>query len=310
MNHSDIQTYMADYLEGDLPLDRRALFDSHLDACSECAAELVEMRATIAALRGLPEPEVPSMLAANVMRRIRNGESRPAVLERIAGFFERLVPSRLAVPATAAATAFAVLLVTDQIQLPGLGGEGVTPPPQVQVAGSGPVTVRVTVNQQELAENQRLVEGYWAGPSRSGQRFVGSGPWGGHVLPKVFDGSSAPASLGLLDDRSAVTTGWDRQLTPVAATQLASPLNAASSDATPLERSIRVLDERLDAILRAPVRAARSHAALTLAERELWADKLGDRARERGVLDPLLRKLHGTGSPEAISFATSLGASD
>ena len=46
MNHSDIQNRMADYLEGDLSLSKRALFDAHLDACTECARELSEMRGT------------------------------------------------------------------------------------------------------------------------------------------------------------------------------------------------------------------------------------------------------------------------
>ena len=35
MNHSDIQARMADYLDGELNLDKRALFDGHLDHCED-----------------------------------------------------------------------------------------------------------------------------------------------------------------------------------------------------------------------------------------------------------------------------------
>ena len=60
MNHSDIQSRMANYLEGELALGDRALFDGHLDSCESCSGELSEMRATINLLRRLPTPEPPA----------------------------------------------------------------------------------------------------------------------------------------------------------------------------------------------------------------------------------------------------------
>ncbi|MBY0399783.1 zf-HC2 domain-containing protein, partial [Myxococcota bacterium] len=68
MNHAVLTEYLADYLEGDLALDKRALVDAHLDTCASCAQEVREMQQTIRLLRALPQPEVPPMIAANVMR--------------------------------------------------------------------------------------------------------------------------------------------------------------------------------------------------------------------------------------------------
>ena len=56
MNHVETHSHMADYLEGDLDLTKRALLDAHLDACDSCSREFAEMRGTIGLLRGLPDP--------------------------------------------------------------------------------------------------------------------------------------------------------------------------------------------------------------------------------------------------------------
>ncbi len=54
MNHADVRNRMADYLEGDLSLDRRAVFDAHLDGCAECRSEMEELRAIPRLLGRLP----------------------------------------------------------------------------------------------------------------------------------------------------------------------------------------------------------------------------------------------------------------
>ena len=79
----EVQRRLADYLEGDLPLDERERVDAHLDGCAECSVEVFEMEETVRLLRDLPEPETPPMIAANVMRRIRSGETEPTFLERV-----------------------------------------------------------------------------------------------------------------------------------------------------------------------------------------------------------------------------------
>jgi anti-sigma factor RsiW len=116
VTHADIQRCMADYLEGDLSLGKRALFDAHLDACVDCSGELSEMRGTIALLRRLPTSEPPANLADNVMRRLAEGEGQPGWLDRMERWFADLSSAvaspRFALPLTAVAAGLAVVLVT------------------------------------------------------------------------------------------------------------------------------------------------------------------------------------------------------
>ena len=94
MNHGDVKRHLADYLEGDLDLDARAILDAHLDHCEACAREVAEMQQTIQLLRLLPEPEPPPMIAADVMRRIRAGEAEPGVFGRIGRWFGAVLEPR------------------------------------------------------------------------------------------------------------------------------------------------------------------------------------------------------------------------
>ena len=126
---------MADYLEGDLPLGKRALFDAHLAQCPDCSSELAEMRGTIALLRRLPTPEPPADLTDNVMRRIAAGEGKPGLLDHLERWIgdlrSLLVAPNFAVPASALAAGLAVVFVTADggRSLPGFGATS----PVVQV---------------------------------------------------------------------------------------------------------------------------------------------------------------------------------
>jgi hypothetical protein len=109
VNHAVVTEHLADYLEGDLALDLRALVDAHLDGCPACALEVREMQQTIRLLRALPEPEPPPMIAANVMRRIRAGETRPSVFERIQRVLGGVLEPSFVLPASALAVAALVI---------------------------------------------------------------------------------------------------------------------------------------------------------------------------------------------------------
>lgn len=111
MNHAVLTEHLADYLEGDLALDKRALVDAHLDSCETCAQEVREMQQTIRLLRALPQPEVPPMITANVMRRIRAGETQPSFLERIQRMFGGVLEPSFVLPASAVAVAALVVVV-------------------------------------------------------------------------------------------------------------------------------------------------------------------------------------------------------
>jgi hypothetical protein len=66
-------------MAGDLSAAELERVEAHLADCTECAEEL---RATVALLRGLLDPEPPARLTADVMRRIEAGEGRrPRIVE-------------------------------------------------------------------------------------------------------------------------------------------------------------------------------------------------------------------------------------
>ncbi len=117
MNHADIRRHLADYLEGELPIDQRALVDAHLDACDSCSGEVDEMIQTIHFLRKLPEPETPPLIAANVMRRIRSGEGQLGFFGRIGRTFRSVFEPGFVLPASAIAAAALVVTVVQ-----GVGG--------------------------------------------------------------------------------------------------------------------------------------------------------------------------------------------
>lgn len=69
------------------------------------------MQQTIRLLRALPEPEPPPMIAANVMRRIRAGETQPSLLERIQRAVGGVLEPSFVLPASAIAIAALVIFV-------------------------------------------------------------------------------------------------------------------------------------------------------------------------------------------------------
>lgn len=111
MNHAEVHRVMADYLEGDLDLSERARFDAHLEDCADCTTEVEEMRQTIRLLQIMPEPEQPPMVAANVMRRIRAGETEPSFLQRMVRGVTGVLEPSFVLPASAVAVAALVTMV-------------------------------------------------------------------------------------------------------------------------------------------------------------------------------------------------------
>lgn len=105
MNHAEVRSRIADYLEGDLKLSERALFDGHLDGCEPCSREVTELRETIHLLRSLPDPEPPPQLVEKVIRRIRSGEGSVRLSDRLHAAFSLLARPQVALPATAVAAA-------------------------------------------------------------------------------------------------------------------------------------------------------------------------------------------------------------
>ena len=156
MNHSDIQSRMASYLEGELSLDARALFDAHLDQCEVCSQELAEMRETVRLLRNLPTPEPPPDFVTQVMQRIEAGDGQPGWFGRLLDSLGQLLVPRFVIPATAVAAGLTLTLTFDQLDLPGLDLRTRVAQPEVAgIRGAEarlPAANRLTTGSQQVAQ--------------------------------------------------------------------------------------------------------------------------------------------------------------
>jgi len=125
-------------MEGDLELRLRGQVDEHLHHCASCAAELSELRSTVALLRSLPAPEPPAELASEVMRRIRAGEARPRRSQVVARYvFDPRVVAALA----AGLAGFAILTSVETSWVPAPGTSAV-PPKEIAIARQAPIGSR------------------------------------------------------------------------------------------------------------------------------------------------------------------------
>ena len=286
---------MADYLEGDLSLGKRALFDAHLDACADCKSELVEMRETIGLLRHLPTPEPPVDLADNVMRRIQEGEGQPGLVDRVARWFaelnEFITTPRFAVPATALAAGLAVALVTGDrgFSLPSFQTSG----QDSQIAQVAEIARRASGSgSHQLSEEQM-------------QNFADA--IAALRTESVADNSiPSGARLGM----SGSTPGDDTLRSPLensrrGAADHSLEFASASTAGSAQGQSLRTRDEWLDVLIEQPRVFAIEHGELSAVEQELWITHLSRRAVELGRLEDVVAALRGTTDPVAVALAES-----
>ena len=371
MNHADIKRHLADYLEGELPIDQRALVDAHLDACDSCAGEVDEMLQTIRLLRTLPEPEIPPMIAANVMRRIRSGESQLGFFGRLGRMLGGVLEPGFVLPASAIAAAALVVTVVQGF------GDG-------SILNVGREDGRLSVDRAESSiesvaslsanrrgEQARRLNAYGAsgtgngmdfvarverraaqsdqalqGDSRSGLSLSAAGP-GTRIIIK-FEGlglerksiSQPPTSPIPLNPRfhpgttsSAGTRFTSRIPTESTMNHSGVPSSSAFNLSSP---GMLVVAQRLgegeflasshghnthetqggsdprDAWLALgiedPAEFARYIAGRNLAEQELWASRLSERAKTQGILDEFLGALRESGDPTAVWVADDFSA--
>ncbi|MDG2049952.1 MAG: anti-sigma factor [Myxococcota bacterium] len=306
MNHSDVRNHMADYLEGDLPLGPRALFDAHLDECAECAQEIEHMRLTIGALRSLPDPEPPPMLVHDVMRRIRLGEAHPTWGDRVRSFFDFLLSPKVLAPISAAAIAAGIVIGTqplrDFIERGGvLNEQAAVPSVRIQIAGlpveaagAGAVLERprtLSPGAEMVARSQMFQER----PART--RFsdwtsVESFPSGGAVAP----GIAVASRSGPMGSSELARGAW----TPSAYLPARTPMPTHAWPSA---------DEWLDIVEEQPGEFADRMAARSLAEREHWIESLSRRAAERGRLQAIVYSLRSSSNPLAHSLADEMATS-
>jgi hypothetical protein len=387
VNHADIKKHMADYLEGDLALEDRALVDAHLDHCNSCSMEIEEMLQTIRLLRTLPEPEIPPMIAANVMRRIRTGESRPGFFQRVSRGVQSILEPTFVLPASAIAVAALVFTVSQGTWTPETLTQGIwtqgtltqgtptqearspsSPSLVMKGAGQGERTwVRDSATgSQTLAALPSLisvnatrgaaVRGTGADGRGLSVRSDGAVPGPTRVAPRTIrlrvDGSGVarlsmsrrsasqpPAgplrSAGVPVFTSAVPEEWAAQFSRVMYGDRAS---LAGGEWVSADHSARGSDGLVQSVARSqtfsqdriladlerggadprdawlalgfedPAEFARYIASQNLAEQELWAARLSERAEERGLLVEFLQVLRESGDVTASWVAGDFAA--
>lgn len=192
MNPSEARTRLNDYLEGDLPAAERSQVERTLAAHPELRAELAELRATVALLQRLREPELPPFLAERVIARVRAGEAEPETWWR--RLRRRLEPS-VGLPLAAGLAGFALFAGAQSGVLPLPAWEEVPGNPAQVAATRTPSAAASSHLPLALARDLRL-PGAASAPR----------PPAGFPIPfDVFEMAASPSARAVLDrDREFV----------------------------------------------------------------------------------------------------------
>jgi hypothetical protein len=304
VNHSDVRNHMADYLEGDLALERRALFDAHLDECPECSDEIGAMRSTIALLRELPDPEAPAQLANDVMRRIRNGEARAGWLDRLRDVSASLLDPRVLAPTSAAMLALGIVLGTGQFRIGGpqpIGEQTIATYPGAGVVSQTPVLAQR--GSVPLA-GSRIADG------RSGSPIPGDDLVGVSVRIRRWQGAPGPVGGGA-PSPSAPGHQYFGEGQPGQSSYVAMRGEPTAELPLLAQDGVWTADQWLDHAVQDPAAFAANLSDIrgtTLAEHELWVKNLARRAVESGRLDQIVAALQRSPSPSARSLAQDFAA--
>lgn len=308
MNHNEVHSYMADYLEGGLDLTKGALLDAHLDGCEDCRQEFAEMRQTISLLRGLPSPEPPPFFVENVMRRIRDGEGQLRFTERLREWVSSIATPQIALPATA--LGLGLLMATGVVDpnLLSLSGDSRVEPERVVRQVPPPqLPLSVTTRRPAVAGAPRVtitLPSAGAVPTVSQVASNEPTPFYTRRAPRSIRGAVPP----LLGSSPGLATPVVNRLSPQmsAAHGSAFETDGDSTGLSQEERRARELDQRLDRMVRTPAAFAAEFAAYSVAEQEIWLVALAERARETGRGQEALAELRLAGDRSAIQLATAL----
>ncbi|MEZ7979982.1 MAG: zf-HC2 domain-containing protein [Myxococcota bacterium] len=330
-----VKNHLPDYLEGDLSLDDRASVDEHIGQCADCAIEVHEMEETILLLRGLPEPETPPMIAANVMRRIRSGEADPGFWARVGRGFASVFEPSFVLPASAmAVAALAVVTLQDPSRLgipafqnaetsgAGIAGAVVAPlrsdsaggrlllPADAETGGARKF-VQIPLTRMSAEPRRDVVV---ASPFTQGFVVQGGGGAPSNFRAPMMAGGAPPAFFAErpapLIERPSPGTRVPRSGF-VGAVPVAGPVPVGALEAVRSKRGRSVSSEAISAGgedardgwiaigLQRPTEFARFLNAKTLAEQELWVERLAERAESRGLLVELVGALDSSGDAAA-----------
>jgi len=265
MNHPEVRRRMGEYLQGDLTLAQRALFDAHLDGCDACAEDLRALRETIRLLRELPTPEVPPHLADRVVARIADGEGRARWWDGLASAGSRLDPTRYLPPLAAAALTSAVVIVGVRDlgwQIPGTQVPG---PAERPAATAPPPDLRMQTRAQRPAPDLRM--------QTRAQRPAPDLRMQTRAQPAE---SAEPRAPGL---RS------------FAAAPAAPAADAAEEEALEVE------------VIEDPHLFLERYRALQAERRDAWLARMAERAARRSRVEDVARRLREQAGPEGRALA-------
>jgi hypothetical protein len=303
---------MPDYLEGDLDLTRSALLDAHLDACSECSREFAEMRGTIALLRNLSDPEPPPFLVERVMARIRDGEGRRTVGDRLRDFFGSLASPQIALPATALGVG--LLMATGVVDPAAISFERL-----LGNSGGSQMAVELPTVPHRVARVEATRTSSQAPAVAPAPRvrigLPGQGTGRSSALSQLASNGAAPRQITRWSPRSVRNPIGDTSLTMNVANNMGRsagtgerPLASGSAFRAEAGESAAAMDQRLDAMIRQPALFAADFSGRSIVEQEALLRGLAQRAAEQGRGEEVLAALRGVPDLRARQLASAMSA--
>ena len=324
MNHSDIQDHMADYLEGHLLLEKRALFDAHLDDCEACMSEIRDVQRTVNLLKSLPEPDMPEGFSDSVMRLVREADARPHWLQSLTEALGMLSRPRILVPVSISMIALGILAGTSQVEdallleaprgqfagsspnadvsaLAGIPGPAARP--QAQRESQIPRTAAIQITLQPSSPLSSALGPFRPSPQGVGQ-FV-------HLVPRQFSPQSDGTwhfSHGV--SRDVRVPGQPMALQAAVGSQKRRSADSGLMTSNQARQGDRQpsADEWLLRLRRSPGNFAMLISNSTLAEQELWVANLARRAVERDELNEIVEVLQASPNQRARLLADDFAA--
>lgn len=300
MNHQEVRKRMGDYLQGELTLAQRALFDAHLDGCTSCADELHTLRITVDLLRGLDTPEVPPHLTDRVFARIQDGEGQARWLDGLSAFWDAIDPARYLPPLAAAALTSAVVIVGVRDlgwQIPG------THPPGTQVVAQAS---RTDADPAPVVPRRSPPETAAAADRAAAGRAMASGFSSELRLPAATQIAEREAGALRFEVQERLGEPPAAFVKRPFGARAAPPALGVGSVADALGHSLapHSLAEDLELALMDPRAFLEHHRAQHPVDaREAWLSALADEATRRGSLDDLLLGLRERAGAEGEVLA-------
>ena len=126
MTHLELENLASDYLEGQLEQARRYEVAAHLNDCAQCRELVADLSHAIELCRSAEELEpaswlVPKILLATI------GERKPALRERLSGFFHPVLQPRVAYSVAMVVFSVSIIVNAAGINLRDLSLEDLNP---------------------------------------------------------------------------------------------------------------------------------------------------------------------------------------